>query len=59
MQWSALLWLRVLPLLDVSNLAMGYFWRGKLGEIAQVFVDKRVERAQQIFATRSALRFHI
>ena len=41
--------LRVLPLSGFSSLPIGVFWRGKLGEIAQVFVDELAGRARQIF----------
>jgi DNA-binding transcriptional LysR family regulator len=40
---------RVLPLSGFPSLPIGIFWRGKLGEIAQVFVDELAERARQIF----------
>jgi hypothetical protein len=41
--------LRVLPLSGFPSLPIGVFWRGKLGEIAQVFVDESVDRAKRIF----------
>jgi hypothetical protein len=41
--------LRVLPLRGFPSLPIGVFWRGKLGEIAQVFVDELAERAERIF----------
>ena len=41
--------LRVLPLGGFPSLPIGVFWRGKLGEIAQVFVDELAGRAQSIF----------
>jgi DNA-binding transcriptional LysR family regulator len=42
--------IRVLPLSGFASLPIGVFWRGKLGEIAQVFVDELGARAKQIFA---------
>src|SRR4029453_7745916 len=42
--------LRVLPLIGFPSLPIGVFWRGHLGEIAQVFVDKLADRARRIFA---------
>jgi DNA-binding transcriptional LysR family regulator len=42
--------LRVLPLSGFPSLPIGIFWRGKLGEIAQVFVDELGARARRIFA---------
>jgi DNA-binding transcriptional LysR family regulator len=42
--------LRVLPLNGFPSLPIGVFWRGRLGEIAQVFVDGMTGRAKQIFA---------
>jgi DNA-binding transcriptional LysR family regulator len=41
--------LRVLPLIGFPSLPIGAFWRGKLGEIAQVFVDDLAVRANRIF----------
>jgi DNA-binding transcriptional LysR family regulator len=41
--------LSVLPLSGFPSLPIGIFWRGKLGEIAQVFVDELAERAKAIF----------
>jgi DNA-binding transcriptional LysR family regulator len=41
--------LRVLPLSGFPSLPIGVFWRGKLGEIAQVFVDELADRAKRIF----------
>ena len=41
--------LRVLPLSGFPSLPIGVFWRGKLGEIAQVFVDELSDRAKQHF----------
>jgi DNA-binding transcriptional LysR family regulator len=42
--------LRVLPLIGFPSLPIGVFWRGHLGEIAQVFVDELADRARRIFA---------
>jgi DNA-binding transcriptional LysR family regulator len=42
--------LRVLPLSGFPSLPIGVFWRGKLGDIAQVFVDELTDRAKRIFA---------
>jgi len=41
--------LRVLPLSGFPSIPIGVFWRGKLGEIAQVFVDELADRAKSIF----------
>ena len=41
--------LRVLALSGFPSLPIGIFWRGKLGEISQVFVDELAERAKAIF----------
>jgi hypothetical protein len=41
--------LRVITLSGFPSLPIGVFWRGKLGEIAQVFVDELIDRAKQIF----------
>ena len=41
--------LRVLPLSGFPSLPIGIFWRGKLGEIAQVFVDELTDRAKRLF----------
>ena len=46
--------LRVLPLRGFSSLPIGVFWRGKLGEIAQVFVDQLSDRAKHIFGKSKA-----
>jgi DNA-binding transcriptional LysR family regulator len=42
--------LRVLPLSGLPSLPIGVFWRGKLGDISQVFVDELTDRAKRIFA---------
>ena len=42
--------LRVLPLSGFPSLPVEVFWRGRFGEIAQVFVDGLVERAKRLFA---------
>ena len=42
--------LLVLPLSGFPSLPIGVFWRGKLSEIAQVFVDELADRARGIFA---------
>jgi DNA-binding transcriptional LysR family regulator len=36
------------PLSGFPSLPIGVFWRGRLGEIAQVFVDELAVRAKQI-----------
>jgi DNA-binding transcriptional LysR family regulator len=41
--------LRVLPLSGFPSLPIGIFWRGKLGEISQVFVDELKDRAKRLF----------
>ena len=41
--------MRVLPLSGFPSLPIGVFWRGRLGEIAQVFVDEPTDRAKRIF----------
>ena len=41
--------LRVLPLSGFPSLPIGVFWRGRLSEIAQVFVDELAGRAKRIF----------
>jgi DNA-binding transcriptional LysR family regulator len=41
--------LRVLPLSGFPSIPIGVFWRGKLGEIAQVFVEELADRAKRIF----------
>ena len=46
--------LRVLPLSGFPSLPIGVFWRGKLGEIAQVFVDELSDRAKRIFGKPKA-----
>jgi hypothetical protein len=33
----------------LPSLPIGVFWRGKLGEIGQVFVDDLMGRAKRIF----------
>jgi DNA-binding transcriptional LysR family regulator len=48
--------LRLLPLSGFPSLPIGIFWRGKLGEIAQVFVDRLAERAKEVFATSESTR---
>ena len=42
--------LRVLPLSGFPSIPIGVFWRGKLGEIAQVFVEELADRAKRIFS---------
>jgi DNA-binding transcriptional LysR family regulator len=42
--------LRVLPRSGFPSLPIGVFWRGKLGEIAEVFVDELADRAKSIFS---------
>jgi DNA-binding transcriptional LysR family regulator len=42
--------LRMLPLSGFPSLPIGVFWRGKLGEIAQAFVDELVHRIKEFFA---------
>jgi DNA-binding transcriptional LysR family regulator len=42
--------LRVLPLSGFPSLPIGVFWRGRLSEIGQVFVDELLDRAKRIFA---------
>jgi DNA-binding transcriptional LysR family regulator len=42
--------LRVLPLSGFPSLPIGVFWRGRLSENAQVFVDELLDRAKRIFA---------
>jgi DNA-binding transcriptional LysR family regulator len=41
--------LRLLPLSGFPSLPIGVFWRGRLGDIAQLFVDELTERAREIF----------
>jgi hypothetical protein len=41
--------LRVLPLGGFPSLPIGVFWRGRISEIAQVFVDELAGRAKRIF----------
>ena len=41
--------LRMLPLSGFPSLPIGVFWRGKLGEIAQVFLEELAGRAKRIF----------
>ena len=41
--------LRVLPLSGFPSLPIGVFWRGRLSEITQVFVNELGERAKRIF----------
>jgi DNA-binding transcriptional LysR family regulator len=41
--------LRVLALSGFPSLPIGIFWRGKLGEISQVFVDELKDRAKRLF----------
>ena len=41
--------LRVLPLSGFPSLPIGVFWRGRLTEITQVFVNELGERAKRIF----------
>jgi len=41
--------LRVLPLRGFPSLPIGVFWRGRLSEITQVFVNELGERAKRIF----------
>ena len=41
--------LRVLPLSGFPSLQIGVFWRGRLSEIAQVFVGELAGRAKRIF----------
>jgi hypothetical protein len=48
--------LRVLPLSGFPSLPIGVFWRGKLGEIAQVFVDELAARAKRIFGKPEEIR---
>ena len=42
--------LRLLPLHGFPSLPIGVFWRGRLGEVAQVFVDELTDTAKRIFA---------
>jgi hypothetical protein len=37
------------PLSGFPSLPIGVFWRGRLGEIARMFVDELADRAKQIF----------
>ena len=46
--------LRLLPLSGFPSLSIGVFWRGRLGEIAQAFVDRLAERAKEVFAQAKA-----
>ena len=46
--------LRVLPLSGFPSLPIGVFWRGKLGEIAQVFVDELKDRAKRLFQAKTS-----
>ena len=46
--------LRVLPLSGFPSIPIGVFWRGRLGEIAQVFVDELADRAKHIFGKSKA-----
>ena len=41
--------LRVLPLSGFPSMPIGVFWRGRLSEIAQVFVDELADRPKHIF----------
>ena len=47
--------LRLLPLSGFLGLPIGVFWRGKLGEVAQVFVDELADRARAFLANQKCL----